>query len=270
VNWNRIRAVMRKDLRELGANQMVVIPMAIVPAVMCVLVPCAIMIAVLSVGADQLNRGADLIMKLTPLYDVPAGFVDPVSRLLYVVLNYTFLPMFMIIPVMMATLVSANAIVGEKERKTLETLLSTPLTNRELIVAKLLVSFLPAIALSWMAFAAFFLAANAVALIMMRQLIVSSWIWLPALLLLSPAVSLVGLSLTLLVSLKARTFQAAQQFAALIVLPLVALVVMQITGVVVLNALYVVLFSLALLALAWILIMRVLPRFTREGIISTL
>ena len=178
--------------------------------------------------------------------------------------------MFMIVPVMIATLVCANAIVGEKERKTLETLLSTPLTNREFVVAKLLVSFLPAIVLSWMVFVVFFAAANALSLILMRQMIVRSLIWLPSLLLLSPAVSLVGLSLTLPVSLKARTFQSAQQFAALVVVPLVALVVMQVTGVVILNALYVVLLSLALLALAWILIMRVLPRFTREGIISTL
>ena len=270
MNARRIRAVMRKDLRELAANPMVVIPMAVVPALMCVIVPCAITIAALSAGAEQLNRGAEQIAKLIPLYDVPFVFSDPVSRLLYVVLNYTFLPMFMIVPVMMATLISANAIVGEKERKTLETLLSTPITNREFIVAKLLVSFLPAIALSWMAFVAFFTASNAVSLLMIRQVIVRSWIWLPSLLLLSPAVSLVGLSLTLLVSLKAKTFQSAQQFAALVVVPLVALVVMQITGVVVLNALYVVLLSLVLLAVAWVLIMRVLPRFTREGIISTL
>jgi len=270
VNWKRIRVVMRKDLGELGANPMVVVPMAVVPAVMCVIVPCVITLAVLSVGADQLNRNAELIARLAPLYDIPAAFSNPVSRLLYVVLNYTFLPMFMIVPVMMATLVSANAVVGERERKTLETLLSTPLTNREFVVAKLLVSFLPAIVLSWMAFVAFFAAANAVSLAMMRQVIVRSWIWLPSLLLLSPAVSLLGLSLTLLVSLKAKTFQSAQQFATLIVVPLIALVVMQITGVVILNALYVVLASLVLLAGGWFLIMWILPRFTREGIISTL
>jgi ABC-2 type transport system permease protein len=270
MNGGRIRALMRKDLRELAANPMVLVPMAVVPVVLCVVLPCVLLAAVLSAGSGQVNRGAEVIEKLLPLYNVPAVFTDSASRLLYVIINYTFLPMFMIVPVMIATLISANAIVGEKERKTLETLLSTPITNRELIVAKLLVSFLPAVALSWGAFILFFAAANAVSLVSIHLVIVRSWIWLPALLLLSPAVSLVGLSLTLLVSLKAKTFQAAQQFAALVVVPLVAVVVMQVTGVVILNALYVVAASIVLFALAGVLILRVLPRFTREGIISTL
>lgn len=270
MNGRRIRALMRKDLRELAANPMVLVPMAVVPAVLSVVLPGILVTAVLSAGAEQVNRSAELIAKLLPLYDVPSVFGDSASRLLYVMVNYTLVPMFMIIPVMMATLISANAIVGEKERKTLETLLSTPITNRELIVAKLLVSFLPAVALSWGAFILFFAAANTVSLVSIHLVIVRSWIWLPVLLLLSPAVSLIALSLTLLVSLKAKTFQSAQQFAALIVVPLVAVVAMQVTGVLILNALYVVAASVVLLAVAGLLILRVLPRFTREGIISTL
>jgi hypothetical protein len=45
---------------------------------------------------------------------------------------------------------------------------------------------------------------------------------------------------------------------------------MQIIGVLILNALSMVLLSLVLFALAAVLIRRVLPRFTREGIMSAL
>ncbi|HTZ52495.1 MAG TPA: ABC transporter permease subunit [Spirochaetia bacterium] len=270
MNGQRVRAVMAKDLREIGANPMVVIPMVIVPAVICVVIPTVILAVALGAGTARGVHGLDQVEKLIGVYPVPAALTQPLHRMLYVILNYTFLPMFMIVPLMMSSLISANAIVGEKERRTLETLLSTPLTNRELIVSKLLVSFLPAVTLSWAVFGAFFLVTNAVSLAMIHQWIVHSWIWLPSLLLLSPSVSMIALSLTLLVSLKARTFQSAQQVAALVVVPLVAVVFAQVTGAVILNVLYVVLASLVLFAAAAVLVLRVLPRFTREGIVSTL
>ena len=270
MNGQRIRAVIRKDLRELTANPMVIVPMVVVPALLCVVVPCVILVVALSVGREHINEGLEQIANLIPFYPVPDAFTDLVTRLLYVVLNYTFVPFFMIVPVMMAILIAANAIVGEKERKTLETLLSTPITNREFIVAKLLGSFVPAVALSWIVFIVFFAVTNAASFLLIRQMIVRSWIWLPSLLLLSPAVSLLGLSLTLLVSLKAKTFQAAQQIAAMVVLPLVAIVIVQVTGAVILNALHVAILSLVLFFAAVLLIVRVLPRFTREEIISTL
>lgn len=270
MNAQRIRTLMGKDLRELGANPMVVIPMVIVPMVMCIVLPGGILVAALTAGARQGARGLEQIEKLVTVYPVPAALTEPLHRLLYVVLNYTFMPLFMIVPLMVASLVAANAIVGEKERKTLETLLCTPLTNRELIVSKLLVSFLPAVVLSWAVFAVFFAFANGISLALIHRWMVTSLIWLPSLLLLSPAISMVALSLTLMVSLKAKSFQSAQQVAALVVLPLVAVVFAQITGLVTLNALYVVGLSLLLFAVAAVLILRVLPRFTREGIISTL
>jgi ABC-2 type transport system permease protein len=52
--------------------------------------------------------------------------------------------MMSIIP---ASLISANALVGEREQNTLEPLLATPLTDTELLVGKLLSSFIPSMAL---------------------------------------------------------------------------------------------------------------------------
>ena len=57
------------------------------------------------------------------------------EQISYIFLNYTFVPLFMIIPVMVASIIAANSVVGEKERKTLETLLYTPVTNREFLTA---------------------------------------------------------------------------------------------------------------------------------------
>ena len=86
----------------------------------------------------------DTLARLADRYPVPAVFETTVDRLLYVLLNYTFLPFFLIVPVLVSTFIAANAVVGEKERGTLETLLYTPVTNRELVTAKLAGAFVPA------------------------------------------------------------------------------------------------------------------------------
>jgi ABC-type Na+ efflux pump permease subunit len=85
-----------------------------------------------------------------------------------------------------------------------------------------------------------------------------------------PSVSLMGLSVALLVSIRAKSFMEAQQIAGVVVLPFVVLVAVQVAGLVVFNALYVILFSLVLLAVTYLIVSRTAPRFTREGIISTL
>jgi ABC-2 type transport system permease protein len=56
-------------------------------------------------------------------------------------------PMIGIVSIIPASLISANALVGEREQNTLEPLLCTPLTDRELLIGKVLSSFIPSIAL---------------------------------------------------------------------------------------------------------------------------
>jgi hypothetical protein len=99
---------------------------------------------------------------------------------------------------------------------------------------------------------------------------VRSPVWIPSLLLLTPSVSLLGLGVALMVSLRAKTFMEAQQMSALIVIPFVVLMIVQLTGLVVFNMLYVLLFSGAMAGAAYVLVARIGPRFERERIISTL
>ncbi|MFW9926681.1 MAG: ABC transporter permease [Candidatus Thorarchaeota archaeon] len=59
----------------------------------------------------------------------------------------TISPLIGIVAIIPASLIAANAFVGEREQNTLEPLLCTPLTDRELIIGKVLSSFIPSIAL---------------------------------------------------------------------------------------------------------------------------
>lgn len=269
MNWSRVRAIVGKDLREVSSNKMVLLPMVVVPLVLCVFIPAALLILAFSLDISLIT-GADLLKKIVPLYPVPSSLESAVESITYIFLNYTFVPFFMLIPVMVSSVVASNSVVGEKERKTLETLLYTPVTNRELFAAKLLSSFIPAVVIGWVSFLLYFAAANAVSLGFRGIVIVRSWMWLPALLLLSPAVALLGLTVTLFVSFRAKSYMEAQQLSGLVVLPFLVLIGVQLAGVVVFKPVYVAAFGAALLVVSGVAILRLGPRFSREKIISTL
>lgn len=265
----RIAALIRKDLREIGGTKMVMIPMIVVPLIMALVIPVAIILT-LALGSTDMINGVEQMEKLIPVYPVPERIAELPQQLLYIFLNYTFLPLFLIIPLMISSIIAANSVVGEKERGTLETLLYTPVTNREFILGKLLGAFLPGVLMTFPAFILYAAVANGLSWHFFGTLTVTSPVWIPALLLLSPGVALLGLGVTLLVSIKAKTFMEAQQVSAMVVLPLVAMMLAQISGLLIFSPLYLVIIALVLLVGDYILVIKLIPRFNREAVLARL
>lgn len=269
MDWRRIAAIARKDLREVTTNSTVVATMAVVPLVMCIVLPAVVLLIVLNAGTASLGS-VDFLAKLIARYPVPPAFGGALEGMLYILLNYTFLPFFMIIPLLVSSVIAAHSVVGEKERGTLETLLYTPVTNRELVLAKLLSSFIPALAVTIGGFVGYFAVSNGIYLAYRGGLVVRSIVWLPALVLMAPAVSLLGLSLSLLVSLKAKTFVEAQQVSGLVVIPFVGLMYGQIGGLFVMSPLAVIAIGLVAVAASYVVYGRIGPRFNRERILMNM
>ena len=57
-----------------------------------------------------------------------------------------------LIPVMLPTTIAAYAVIGEREQRTRETVLTTPVTDRELLTGKAIAAVLPTVAISWLLF----------------------------------------------------------------------------------------------------------------------
>lgn len=269
MNYRRVWAVSRKDIGEIVVNSSVIIPMIVVPVILCVILPTVLTALVLTLDITMI-QGAELIERILPFYPIPDLIEGVNARILYVFLNYTFIPLFMVVPLMVSSIIAANAVVGEKERSTLETLLYTPITNRELMVGKLLAAFLPAVAIALVSALLFALATNITSMLIAGYAFLRAPLWILAVLLLSPAVSLLGLVVTLIVSIKAKSFMAAQQIAGVLVIPFIIVIIVQMTGLIAFNALVVALAALVVFAVALIILLKVAPRFTRERIISTL
>ena len=78
--------------------------------------------------------------------------------------------------------------------------------------------------------------------------------WLPLMLLVIPLLSLATIFLTVFVSARVRTFQAAYQLGGIVSLPVIGLVVGQLTGVLFLSMTVIILIAAALLMLNVILL----------------
>lgn len=66
-----------------------------------------------------------------------------------------FVLYFMLFPMIIPNTISVYAIVSEKEQKSLEPLLTTPLQTWELFVGKVLAAVIPALLVTWVAFGVF-------------------------------------------------------------------------------------------------------------------
>jgi ABC-2 type transport system permease protein len=163
--------------------------------------------------------------------------------------------------------VAAYAVVGEKQARTLEPLLATPLTTIELLGAKVLGSLVPALAL---AFACFALYLGGVVLFarpgVFRALLTPAS--LAIIFGVGPLAALAALQLAVCVSSRVNDARSAQQIGALIVLPIAAALVLQLTGSIRLTGTMIAVIVLALAALNAALLRIGIALFDRESILT--
>ncbi len=230
MNWPAVRGIIRKDLLVVSQSKAVVIPMIVVPLVIVVLMP--LLIGVLArLAGDELAQEVPVMFAGAPpvIADQLAGYTAEQAAV-YLFLVYTFAPLYLILPLMVSNVIAADSFAGEKERKTLEALVYTPTTDRELLLAKLLAAWIPGILVAWLSFIAYAVVANAAVWSVMQEIFFPTPMWWILVLWVAPAAAGLGLMASVLVSARVTTFQEAYQLGSVVVLPVVALMVAQMAG----------------------------------------
>ncbi len=239
VNWRIIWHIAVKDWKEVRQNRMAWLPSIILPLIFVVIIPLlvSLMPQFVDMSSPKMTQDFEpLLAMFPPTLAAQVADMNTSQVMIVVVLGFMFAPMFLILPLMIASIIGADSIVGEKERKTLEALLYTPATDRELYVAKLLSAIGPAVALSWSSFAVYILVVNLAGMPVMGRVWFPLAHWWPLILWVSPAVAALGMSVIVLVSSRVSTFMEAQQTSGILVLPVVLLVIGQLAGVIYLSA----------------------------------
>jgi ABC-2 type transport system permease protein len=232
LNWRAIKAIMHKDLRVALQSKSVTLPMIIMPLLLVVLMPTLTTIGISFAGslASDPAELAELVAIMPAEVRQQFGNYDLTQMAVLFVLRYMYAPLYLIMPIMVSSVIAADSFAGEKERKTLEALLYTPTTDRDLLLAKLLGAWLPGIAVAWGSALIFWVVGNIAAWSLFHELILPNVMWLLLALWVAPAAAGMGLGASVIVSARVNTFQDAYQLSGLVVLPVVLLMLGQVTG----------------------------------------
>ncbi len=235
MNTRSIFAIVRKDLKVVSQNKGVMLPILIVPLILFVVLPWVVVLVpslvnVAGFSANDVDRIQGLINRMPALQQELAGYENNQIFTVFI-LVYMLAPMFLIIPLMVSSVIAADSFAGEKERKTMEALLYTPTTDRELFVAKLFSGWLAAIVVAFAGFVLYVVTANAAAWSQMHRIFFPNTMWLVLVSWVVPALPGLGLGVMVLVSARAQGFQDANQIGGLVVLPVLLLLIGQMSGV---------------------------------------
>ena len=190
----RVRAVVRKELREFSRNKFVVITMAVLP----------------------------LVFVALPLAGVLAIKPATDSATVTSVVGSALLAFFLM-PLILPTVIAGYAVVGEREQGTLEPVLTTPVRREELLIGKALAATLPTATMAYALFALFvivvrlFAVGEVVSLVLQPAIVV-------AIALFAPLLAAFSIWVGLAISARSSDIRVAQQLAALAMLPMVGVV----------------------------------------------
>lgn len=244
-------AVVRRDLRFLVGSRATAVPLVVVPALLLVGLPVMVRAAPGSINLPLAD--VDRLVGMLPAASAATLPADPDLQLVYLLLVHLLAPVVLIIPVVLAAVSAAGSIAGERERGTLEILLLSPITDRQLFLAKTLAAWLPAVAITLAGSVVYQLVATvALADTGLRPFPNLMWTLLVAWV--APALAAVALAAVVLLSARTRTVQEAMQVGGVLVLPLVGVAMAQASGLLALGSLAVALAGVVLWGLAALLL----------------
>ena len=232
MNTTLVRALAERDLRVVLRAKLIVVPMIVVPLLLLAVLPGAlILVPQLVSGAGVAGELSELLAHLPPQLEARFQGHTPLQKAIAYVAGYLWAPLFLIVPVMVAGGVAADSFAGERERKTLESLLHTPLTDLELFAGKVAAAWGMALAVSLGGFLLYVITVNAAGWPAMGRLFFPNATWLLLIAWVTPPVALLGLGVVVLISARVATAHEAFQAGGLIVLPVVVLLLGQLSGV---------------------------------------
>jgi ABC-2 type transport system permease protein len=258
MNGAKIRAIVEKEVADARKNKMIVISMALVPILLVALA--------LGTAIFMLNSEGDLDEEDASIIPPELADMDPKHAFL-TMMNDQYLFYFLIIPMMMPVYIAAYSIVGEKETKSLEPLLATPISVWELLVGKSIAAVVPSVVLTWLSFLVLVIGGYVVMPEPVFQGLIRP-VWMVGMVLLSPLLAMLSVFSGIIVSSRLNDPRAAQQVTGIFIVPIVALSIAVLMGKIFLGVSVVIMAAAITLALDCVVLYFAVKLFQRETILT--
>lgn len=270
---SKVKLIFKKDWMEISRNWQIIMPIVVVPLIFSAVLPLMIIfIPSLSIMPQSSVSGLkEMISHLPSHVRSQLLWMDEQQVLIYIFVVYFFAPFFLIIPLMSSSVIASYSFAGEKERRTIEALLATPISDSELILGKILASFIPSLFVTILSFIIYSITVDLVSFnIFGNKLLLPNILWIILIFGLSPAVAFASIGLTVMISAKARGFREAQQISVILLIPIFVLVFGQAIGVFFLEPLILIILIEAFIVTDIFLFYISIKLFKREEILSRL
>jgi ABC-2 type transport system permease protein len=146
-----------------------------------------------------------------------------------------FLVFFLLMPAYIPLSIATFSIIGEKQARTLEPVLATPIRTVELLAGKAIAALVPGVLAGWVTYVAFVSLAS---IVYGPHLfgVVTDPSWLAGVFVLGPAVGLSSVVAGVVVSSRVNDPRVAQQVGGIIIVPIIAVTLVQATGTILVGA----------------------------------
>jgi len=229
MNWSLLVLFCRKELRDIRSNRRIWPGYLVLPGV-GILLPMLV-IFLLPVIFDPLQQASDPGIRMlieTVQRDPTLGSGPMPERMARLILRDLGL-WYLLMPVVLASGPAALAIVREKEQRTLEPILATPLTDQAFVLSKLIGALGPALLWTWISAVAGYGVTAAVTAIRLGAAIGPTPGNLVGLVLLAPALAAAGGLGAIAASAKFTDSQSANLFTGVVIVP-ITLVLLGVVG----------------------------------------
>jgi ABC-2 type transport system permease protein len=272
MNKHVVKALVDKDLKSTFSSKKVWVPMVLVSLLLCTLLPVVLTIIgtqteLFSKESADLKQTVDNFIKGFPdheIKDTVMALPNMGVQFLYLFLSFMIAPIFLLVSIINSMVTASNSFAGEKERKTLESLLFAPVSVKELFLGKVLASFIPTMAITYLVYIIDIILLNLLTYSTFKELVFLSPTWLVLMLWVVPVLVLFNILVNVLISAKVKTYQEAQQFAGLLVLPVIGLLVGQLSGLFFINPLILFILGIALL-IGNFLLLKLMAKFNKRN-----
>lgn len=257
----RVWAVFWKDSRDLLKNKGLLASMLVLPFVL-VVVPTGVV-------AAYAWKPNDPSLKAMALYYDP-NLATGANAAMYLIERslVDWFSLYLLMPVFVPVLISSQAVAGEKERRTLEPLLASPVTAAEILAGKSLTSLVPSMLITVLAFGVLSVAVDFVCWPLFHAAVMPNRMWLFGIFVVAPLFAFFGNAIAVIISARVGEARMAQQIAGVVMLPLIGLFGSQVAGFLKAGTSYYAWLAVIVLLLDIVLVLIGIRLFDRERLIT--
>ena len=263
--------ITRRELREIVRDRNLLVPVFVMPLLVGVLAGMAAFGSAQgstsAVGAVVGTLAVQQLPERTLVFFANLPFGDQ-EKMISLLLKAVSIPLFWIVPVALTSAVAADSFVGEKERGTLEPLLATPASDREIFFAKLLTAVIPAVLGTWLGMLLFGLLVALAGSPYFPSVVLLEPDWLFSALVMVPLMAILSSGVAALISSRVSSFRAAYQLNGLLVLPVILFLIPQTILLFLITPAALVYIAAVILVVDVLLIAAALAIFDRERILQ--